>query len=212
VVRQENQTEVLELAEQFGLQIKLMRVVANRGRNFGPLALLLEQGVFDGYEIVGHVHTKRTFSQDTDFTASWRAFLVSNLLGCDTHPNMMDRILSALIKEADIALVYPDDPLEIGWDKNEAFAKELVESLGMKSLPEHFKFPAGGMFWARTEYLRQLQSVGLKFDQMMPEPVPLDGSPLHALERLIGVMPEHFGFRQVVVRVPGIRRYLERQP
>ena len=201
--------EIEAHAESFGLKISKVLIVENRGRNFGGLTALLESGIVDTYKIVGHIHTKRTFGHDGPLTRSWREFLIANLIGGPQQPNIISSILKTMIDDESVGLVYPDDPKAIGWDRNEEYAVELAQRIGLTSLPIHIKFPAGGMFWARADYLRSLRQIGLVFEELLPEPVPLDGSFLHAIERLIGVLPEYYGFSQCLVRIPGVQRYPE---
>jgi hypothetical protein len=203
----ERKAEVEAHANGFGLKITKTLIVQNRGRNFGGLTALIESGAVDSYEIIGHVHTKRTFGKDGPHTTSWRDFLMANLIGSEQEPNVMGSILKTMTSDKSVGLVYPDDPKAIGWDRNEEYAVELAQRVGLTSLPIHIKFPAGGMFWARAEYLRNLRDIGLVFDELLAEPVPLDGSTLHAIERLIGVLPEYYGFTQCLVRIPGVHRY-----
>jgi lipopolysaccharide biosynthesis protein len=69
-----------------------------------------------------------------------------------------------------------------------------------------FNFPLGTMFWARTAALKPLLELGLLWDDYPAEPVPGDGSLLHALERLLPFVVEKAGFRSLVTHVPGITR------
>ncbi|MBQ9577970.1 MAG: hypothetical protein IJR28_00395, partial [Ottowia sp.] len=113
----------------------------------------------------------------------WRAFLLENLLGSSSN-RMMDRILGFMSNTPTIGMVFPDDPNIVGWTKNKPFAEALAERLGITELPENFSFPIGTMFWARVDALRQFWSLGLKWEDYPEEPLPLDGTTLHALERL----------------------------
>jgi hypothetical protein len=206
-VDETRRAEIVAIAAEFGITIKQILVIENRGRNFGGLTALLESGAVDGYDILGHIHTKRTFGKDGPHTTHWREFLIANLVGSASYPSMISTILQTMASDESVGIVYPDDPKAIGWDRNEEFAVEIAEKIGLSSFPVHIKFPAGGMFWARTQYLRDLRQIGLVFDELLPEPVPVDGSSLHAIERMIGVLPEHYGYSQYLVRIPGVKRY-----
>jgi hypothetical protein len=208
-VDDQRKREIEATALAFGLKINQTLIVPNRGRNFGGLTALLESGAVANYEIIGHVHTKRTFGKDGPFTVRWREFLIGNMIGSRFHKDLITSILQTMTSDTSVGLVYPDDPKAIGWGKNDDFAIAIAERIGLTSLPSHIKFPAGGMFWARKEYLTRLRDVGLVFDELLPEPVPVDGSSLHAIERMLGVLPEHYGFTQSLVRIPGLPRYLD---
>lgn len=76
----------------------------------------------------------------------------------------------------------------------------------MGALPAEIDFPAGSMFWARSQALLPLFDLGLGWDDYPEEPVPHDGTILHALERLVPVVVESRGFRVAVTHIPGIGR------
>jgi lipopolysaccharide biosynthesis protein len=105
-------------------------------------------------------------------------------------------------------LVFPDDPHILGWGKNLPYAVSLAQRLGVSEpLPRNtFNFPVGSMFWARTAALRPLFELGLSWDDYPEEPVPYDGSLLHAIERILPFVAESAGFRSAVTHVSGVTR------
>lgn len=182
-------------------------IVPNEGRNLGPLAILLEKGILEPFDVIGHLHTKKTIYAEPENIAQWRRFLIGNLIGSGSEPQMCEKVIKAFDSNQQLGIVFPDDPLEIGWGENLEFARQLVTHLDQFPLPESFKFPAGSMFWARKTYLDKCSQIGLSTKQLPQEPLPMDGSELHALERLLGIAPEYFGFDSLLVRVDGIPRY-----
>ena len=96
----------------------------------------------------------------------------------------MDRILRYMHNTSSIGMVFPDDPYVVGWGANKPFAATIAERLGVTELPEHFMFPVGTMFWARVDALKHFWALGLEWNDYPEEPLPYDGSMLHALERL----------------------------
>ena len=97
---------------------------------------------------------------------------------------MADKIISHMASDRSLGLVFPDDPSVIGWAGNGAPAASLADSLGLGELPKvHCNFPVGTMFWARTEALRPLVELDLGWDDYPSEPLPYDGTMLHALNR-----------------------------
>lgn len=119
---------------------------------------------------------------------------------------MVDIILGRMATDPSIGMAFPDDPNVIGWGKNRPYAEALGQQLGLHQLPEHFLFPIGTMFWARVDALRPLFDLGLNWQDYPVEPLPYDGSILHALERLLPFVVEKQGFRWVLTNVPGITR------
>jgi len=70
----------------------------------------------------------------------------------------------------------------------------------------HIQLPSRTMFWARTAALKPLLELGLTWDDYPAEPLPHDGSLLHAIERILPFVVQKGGFRTVVTNVPGITR------
>jgi lipopolysaccharide biosynthesis protein len=106
-----------------------------------------------------------------------------------------------------LGLVFPDEPNVIGWSKNKEIAEDLAHQFGIKELPDrHFNFPVGTMFWARTEALKPLLSKGFRWEDFPEEPLPYDGTVLHALERLLPFVAKKMGYQVSMTHVPGMTR------
>ena len=173
-------------------QVVAIETVPNRGRDIGPFLTAFGTRIAENYDFVGHLHTKKSVGVASDEVIErWRTFLLENLLGSQLN-RMMDRILGFMSNTPTIGMVFPDDPNIVGWDKNKPCAEELAERLGITKLPENFSFPVGTMFWARVDALRRFWAMGLDWEDYPEEPIPIDGTILHALERLLplGLTPE----------------------
>ena len=173
-------------------QVVAIETVPNRGRDIGPFLTAFGTRIAENYDFVGHLHTKKSVGVASDeVIEKWRTFLLENLLGSKSN-RMMDRIFGFMSNTPTIGMVFPDDPNIVGWDKNKPFAEELAERLCITKLPENFSFPVGTMFWARVDALRRFWALGLDWEDYPEEPIPIDGTILHALERLLplGLTPE----------------------
>jgi hypothetical protein len=178
-------------------------VVPNLGRDIGPL--LMHFPKFEDYDIVGHVHGKRSPEQSGVQGDNWRNFLWEHLIG--GHTPMMDVIAEAFAADERLGLVFPEDPNLNHWDMNLSLAKWLADRLKLRhALPGHFEFPKGTMFWARPAALRPLVALGWSWEDFPSEPAASDGTILHALERLIPFSVERAGFGFKTVHVPNSRR------
>jgi len=174
-------------------------VVPNRGRDIGPL--LMHFSDIEGYDIVGHVHGKRSPQQSPTQGNNWRHFLWEHLIGGESA--MIDVIAEAFAADERLGLVFPEDPNLNHWDMNQSIAEVLAKRLGLRhELPPHFEFPKGTMFWARPAALRPLVSLGWSWDDFPSEPAASDGTVLHALERLIPFSAKHAGFGFKTVHLP----------
>jgi len=184
-----------------------IRVVPNRGRDIGAFLTGFGEDIGERYEIVGHLHGKKSVfardSSDPYLGDRWREFLWQNLLG-DENP-MMDIIVGRIAADEKLGLVFPDNPQLPWWDNNREIAAQLAARMAIvEPLPEFFDFPVGTMFWARTRALKPLFDLKLGWDDYPAEPVAIDGTILHALERLLPIVARHAGYRFAGTNIPGL--------
>jgi glycosyltransferase involved in cell wall biosynthesis len=184
-----------------------IRVLPNRGRDIGAFLTAFGGDIASRYAIVGHLHGKRsvTASGQTDpgLGERWREFLWQNLLG-ERHP-MMDIVIGRLAADETLGLVFADDPHLVEWNTNREIGERLAARMGIATpLPPFFDFPIGTMFWARASALKPLFDLKLGWDDYPPEPIPYDGTVLHALERLLPFVAHYAGYRFATTHVPGV--------
>jgi glycosyltransferase involved in cell wall biosynthesis len=197
--------DVQAVLKNYSGKLVEIQVVPNRGRDIGPFLTAFGATLLDRYDLVGHLHTKKTADiEDLALGRNWYLFLLENLLG--GKASMADIILGRMAADPSIGIVFPDDPNVVGWSKNKPHAEALCERLGLASLPENFLFPVGTMFWARVDSIRAILELGLGWKDYPEEPLPYDGSILHALERLLPLMVPNRGARVVVTNVNGVTR------
>jgi glycosyltransferase involved in cell wall biosynthesis len=187
-------------------RVMALEVTPNRGRDLGPL-LLGDMGskIIANYEYFGHLHTKKTPHAPLKLSEAWTQFLIANLLGIEKI-NSADQILNYLITHPDVGLVFPDDPNILSWDANYSHARDLANSMHIETLPDYFNFPVGTMFWGRAKALTPLIELNLRFEDIPEEPLPIDGTMLHALERLLPFIAEKAGFDYALVNTGLVTR------
>ena len=182
-------------------------MVPNVGRDIGPFLTGAGARLVAGYDVVGHVHTKKSAAlADEALVANWRQFLYENTLGGRIGGATLDRILNAFADDPKLGIVFPSDPNLLYWSRNRGPAAQLAERLGVGPLPKFFDFPVGTMFWMRADALRPFVDLGLELDDYPAEPVAYDGTLLHAVERLFGVVPVLRGFGAAVTAAQGLTR------
>lgn len=181
--------------------------VPNRGRDLAPMLTLFGAQLVADYDVIGHLHTKKSpHVTERKFVDSWSNFLFENLLGGDKGGAMLDRILSRMAEDPGIGLVYPDDPHIISWNQNRPQAERIARMMDLPALPDQFNFPIGSMLWARSAVLKPFVDLNLDWSDYPSEPIPIDGTVLHAIERLFGVVPGMKGLSTAVTNVPGVTR------
>ena len=198
-------SDLRDQVERHGMKITELMIVPNRGRDIGPLMTELGRHFDQTYCFYGHLHSKKSVLADEAVVKTWRDFLVANLIG-DAETRMADRIVAAMHAQPRLGLVFPDDPHCIGWGRNRDQARLLGARLGLTTLPEAFDFPIGTMFWARQGALMPLYALGLQWDDYPSEPIGLDGTLLHAIERMIPLVSHQQGYGYALTHVPGVNR------
>jgi glycosyltransferase involved in cell wall biosynthesis len=187
-------------------EIAAVQLVPNRGRDIGPFLTAFGRQILANYEYVGHIHTKKTADiKDASMGKAWYEFLLENLLGKESRP-MADTILSAMSNDESIGMVFPDDPYVVGWTANRSFAEPLAARMGLAKLPQYFNFPVGTMFWAKTPALMPLINLNLQWDDYPEEPLPYDGTSIHAIERLLPLTLSLGRLRAAGTNVVGVTR------
>jgi lipopolysaccharide biosynthesis protein len=106
-----------------------------------------------------------------------------------------------------VGLVFAEDPNLNGWDENLEIAEALATRMKLRQpLPMHFDFPIGTMFWARPAALKPLTRLNLRDADFPPEPLPIDGTLLHTLERVIPFAAAEAGFEYATTYVRSSKR------
>lgn len=183
-----------------------VETVPNRGRDIGPFFTAFFESIKDAYDLVGHVHTKKSVDvKDGNVGKRWFQFLMTNLLGNESI-RMMDTIVQRMQSDPSIGMVFPDDPHISGMEANRRFAESMGARIGIDHIPEHFLYPMGTMFWARPAALQPLGDLKLTWDDYPPEPLPYDGSMLHAMERLTALALPRGSWTMATTNVKGVTR------
>jgi glycosyltransferase involved in cell wall biosynthesis len=181
----------------------VIRVVPNRGRDIAPLITAYGQEILQDYDIVGHLHGKRSLGVHPTLGENWREFLWQHLLG-DFYP-MMDIVLEHFAQDERLGLIFAEEPHLTDWSGNFELAQKLAARAGLdQTFPAFFEYPVGTMFWLRPRALRPLLDLELGWDDYPEEPIANDGTILHALERLIPFAANKQGLTWVTTHVPGV--------
>jgi lipopolysaccharide biosynthesis protein len=128
---EEGKMRVKVILDKCGLQAQEIAVFPNRGRDIGPFLTGFGPKLFSDYEIVGHLHSKKSPHAHDDYLENWVEFLEKGLVG--EKGGMMDGILDKMASDPLIGIVYPDDPGCFGWEGNYAYGEDLFKRMGFQS-------------------------------------------------------------------------------
>lgn len=182
-------TDEKDLEESLHRISKLQRLeirrTPNKGRDLAPMLCTFADEL-QQYDLILHLHSKK--SPHEPLLKDWLPFILFHLL--PTSPRINDIFYEL---EHGTGMVAPPDFLyytPTGWGskKNMILAQQLIDRSGLnihlKEEYPHILFPQGSMFWARTEFLKELFALGLTYDDFPEEPIAPDGTIAHAMERL----------------------------
>lgn len=171
----------------------------NRGRDVLPFLSQMKP-VFNDYDYVCHIHTKKSVTGT--YGDSWRKYLYYNLFGTTQNLNSIFDIFNS---RPDVGVIYPlyyteiVDMIGIGGNKDNLI--KLFEAMNLKIDKDfnNLSFPAGTMFWARSDALLPLFLLdidSLKFDD---ENGQVDGTMPHAIERSICLVSNSQGYKSIQI-------------
>jgi FMN phosphatase YigB (HAD superfamily) len=171
-------------------------ICENRGRNFGPFLVNFSKELLE-YDLMCHLHSKKSLYSGREQT-QWFDYL-NNFLLKDKH--VVKSVLRLFDGNDDLGMYYPTSfwmmPAWVNhWTCNKPFAKGFEDDWGIDISDNFVNYPVGGMFWARPKALKPLLDRKFSYEDFPIEPLPNDGSWLHALERVLGLLVEKQGYKQ----------------
>lgn len=206
VITTDTAAKCLKIEKEFGGvgESQTIEVVKNRGRDIGPFLHVLQK-YGRRYDLIAHFHGKSSAALSKATVDAWSAFVLDHLLPPAPITNTMLDLFSA---EPGLGMIFAEDPTIVGWTKNRPYAEELAKRLRLTvPVPDQPEFPIGTMFWARTAALEPLTKSELNASDLPPEPIPYDGTMLHALERMLPVICQSAGYRWQTVTRKGVTRH-----
>jgi lipopolysaccharide biosynthesis protein len=188
-------------------KVEYIWLVENIGRDIGPFLMDLPKKFFEDYDVVGHVHTKKSVEfNNREFGSVWYSFMADNLIGSVLMWRNLDLVLAAFERDEKLGIVFPDDPHCLGWSDNYYAARWLFPDLDLPPGEALFDFPVGSFFFARPQAISMILNLKLGKNDMPLEPLPYDGTVIHAIERLFGLVPGISGFHCKSINVIGTTR------
>lgn len=198
-----NPASVSKVQTYFGKYLKsanvMVKAFENKGRDIAALIAGFGSEL-SRHDIICHIHSKR--SQQNLAKRDWRRQLLHNLLGSRTY---VSELLSLFAENSHIGMVFPEYHWalkeQIGWGTNFSECQKVASRIGV-DINEFVipLFPAGSMFWARSEALIRLLHAGINYGDFPVEDEQVDGTLAHAVERLFGAIVQSNGFDLLQIR------------
>jgi hypothetical protein len=153
----------------------------NKGRDVIPFYTLKK---LLKYEVIGHFHSKKSFYKNNDEGNRWRKYLLDNLIE--------DEVVS-LFNNKKLGLAFAEDRHFSHIGENRKELHKLCEMLNLPVIKNTYLFPVGNMFWARSRAIKDMFYIINKIN-VPKEPLPLDGTILHAMERISPYLVKKNGY------------------
>ncbi|MBR4036221.1 MAG: glycoside hydrolase family 99-like domain-containing protein, partial [Oscillospiraceae bacterium] len=175
-------------------------VVANKGRDVMPFIIQMKPYI-NQYEYICHIHTKKSLHNDVGDI--WRKYLYDNLIG---SPEIARQIFYLFESQQDIGVILPENMANLKvhmiWGENKQYGEWLFNRMNMEKskLVEDIIFPAGNMFWARTAAVKDVFEINYKDSDFPEESGQVDGTIMHAIERIWLYVAEENGYKYQLIR------------
>lgn len=180
----------------------VVRVIPNRGRDIGSL-LVEFRSIAADYDYICYAHDKKAGQVKPQATGlSFRDKCFENTLGSRGY---VENVIRLFDENPYLGMLMPPYPehgafffiIKNAWSMNHLLTRSLAEQYGLRRLPDPWKepiAPLGSFFWIRCAACKTLLSHPWTYEDFPPEPIPNDGTLLHALERLRPFAVQHDGF------------------
>jgi lipopolysaccharide biosynthesis protein len=177
-----------------------VRLTPNIGRNFGPLFVEFSKQLMKEESFI-HVHSKKSL-HSPEIAQDWLKRNTDLLLSKEG----IQRISSLTESNPKVGLVYADASdliwgLNFRWGRSRKIAKRFFAHLpGFERVrwSGRLSFPAGGMFWARTQAIRPLLEIDWSYEMFSKEQNQRDGELQHSQERILGELAYSLSFERAI--------------
>ncbi len=183
-------------------------IAGNRGRDLAAL-LITFQPYVQNYDYICFLHDKKTTGGKGYVTVgnSFMHLVWDNLLGNETYIN---NIVNFMNENKRLGILAPPIPYHSGyirllgdaWTICYGETKRLSNLLGLEVdiATEFAPFVLSTSFWCKTDALKILFNYKFKLDDFPEEPMELDGTFSHALERVLIYVAQNAGYYSATVQ------------
>lgn len=177
----------------------------NRGRDISALLVAFKPIALQK-KYICFIHDKKELFDDLkEDTIDWIDTLWSNTFKSEIYIN---NVLNFLQKEK-IGILAPPKPFgnkitssyTNTWDANFEIAKSLAEKMKLNCDMDVKKPPVilSTVFWCKTKALKKLLEINWTYEDFPEEPLPVDGTISHAIERIISYVAQDAGYTTEII-------------
>lgn len=198
----EKREEILKTFQKLPCHHLEVRVIVNRGRDVSSLLVGVKDVIMQ-YDYVCFVHDKKT-AQITPGSVgdSFGYKCFKNTLYNKTY---VYNVLQTFEDNERLGIMSPPEPnhaqfyptLGNEWGCNFETTRELAEKLDLKvpmSIYKEVLAPYGTFFWFRPQALKPLYDKDWEYEDFPQEPNNIDGTILHAIERIYPLAVQSAGY------------------
>ena len=184
-----------------------IRIIENRGRDVSSV-LVGAKDIINNYDLVCFVHDKKTTQVNPGTVGE--GFLNKCFENVLRSSDFVNNVICLFEENKRLGILSPPGPnhadwfgvLGNEWGPNYQKTKMLAKQLGIRVPIDETKLPIapyGTMFWFRPEAFKILYDYGWDYTDFPPEPNKIDGSILHAIERIYPYVVQQEGYFPAIV-------------
>jgi tetratricopeptide (TPR) repeat protein len=181
----EKRTVILRAFEKFDLvSLTETAIVPNYGYDIAPLLITFIDKLSE-HDICLKIHSKKSSNSPPEFGEGWRSYLYDELTGdCER----VRSIVATMLVHTNLGLLmakhYQPVAGSIDMGENFELVKNILARINVDLLPnQKLEFPAGSMFWFRSEALARLADLGFHWHDFGHTVDDRDGTLAHSMER-----------------------------
>lgn len=184
-----------------------IRIIKNRGRDVSSLLVGVKDIIMQ-YDIACFAHDKKTTQvKPYSIGASFAYKCLENVL---KNKHLVNNIVNTFEQNPRLGILSPPEPnhsvffASIGqeWGPNFENVYQLAETLGLQVSMSPDKpaiAPYGTIFWFRPKAMKPLFDYDWQYEDFPEEPNGIDGTLLHAIERIYPFVVQHSGYYPAIV-------------
>lgn len=202
VINEDTREVVKKVFSKLKCNKLIIITMPNRGRDVSSILVALREYLYE-YEYICFVHDKKS-TQDKPLTVGkdfgYKCY--ENLLGSSAF---VENVIHTFETNPRLGMLMPPPPvhgiyhmlLYDEWGGNYELVIDVAKRLGI-TIPimydKELISPLGTMFWFRPKALRTLIDYNWEYTDFPQEPNKTDGTILHAIERIYGLVVQHDGY------------------